>query len=135
MKLYWQTKLFQSTIISTFLASTPSVSAQTFDYSLLFGEWSQPGMCDEKRFIYTADGSYSVKEKVDNSNWQTTYEGIYVIKPEIDSIVISEESHQGGFLFSTLELTEWTYRSEEPISTQMGEVEQVRTFEYEKCID
>ena len=131
MKSKKQKNLFQSSIILTLLFTTPKVLAQTFDYSLLIGEWSQPGMCDTKRYVYTDEGKYIGLEKLEvNSLWQTWYEGFYVVKPEINLVVIAEGMNQSGFGFYTQKLTETRYVSQESIP---GQNELGGIFKYVKC--
>ena len=131
MNLSWLKNLFKNTVFFTVLTSTTTALAQTFDYSLLIGEWSQPGMCDTERYVYTNEGKYLRLEKPGENNlWQTTYEGVYVVKPEGDLVVIAEGMQEGGFGFLTQELTSTRYVSQESIP---GENEPGGTFEYEKC--
>ena len=112
MKLNLQKNLVTSTIFCSLLTVVPSVLAQTFDYSLLIGEWSAPGMCDEERYVYTANGRYLLLEKAaDDPTWQTVYEGVYVVKPELEAVVIAEGMNMGGFIFKTIKLNDTTYRS------------------------
>ena len=131
MNFSWQKNLLKSTVFFTVLASTSTVLAQTFDYSLLIGEWSQPGMCDTKRYVYTDEGKYIGLEKPGvNSLWQTWYEGFYIVKPESNLVVIAEGMKEGGFGFLTKELTQQSYVSQESIP---GENEPGGIFEYVKC--
>ena len=124
----WQRFLVQSTVISTLSANAPKILAQTFDYSLLVGEWSQPGMCDTSRYVYTAEGDYTRLKKEGDGDWQTVYQGVYVVKPD-NSVVIAEGTQEGGFAFNTVELTEQNYVSQEVISGGGTQ----KTFSYEKC--
>ena len=130
MKFIWQRNIFKSTIVCALFTATPMVLAQTFDYSLLVGEWGLSGTCDTSRYVYTADGKYTVLEKKADNSWQTSYEGLYEVKPETDLVVIAEGEQQGGFGFSTVELTEQSYISYEVIP---GESQAGNTFEYTKC--
>lgn len=112
MKLDRRKNLVASMIFGSLLTVVPSVLAQTFNYSLLVGEWSNPGMCEAKRYVYTANGEYLLLEKTANSStWQTLYEGVYVVKPELEAVVIAEGMNMGGFIFKTIELNDTTYRS------------------------
>ena len=130
MNFCWLKNLFKNTVFFTVLASTTTVSAQTFDYSLLVGEWGLSGTCDTKRYVYTADGKYILLEKKTDNSWQTSYEGLYEVKPETDLVVIAEGEQQGGFVFSTVELTEQSYIFQELIP---GESQAENTFEFTRC--
>ena len=130
MKLLRYKIFFYSAVVTSFCITVNAAIASSIDYSFLIGEWSFPGMCDTSRYVYGEDGSYaSLSKEAEDSSWQTNFEGIYVIKPEADLVVIAENHNSGGWGFKTLKLNQKTYISTEIIP---GEGEG-NSFAYEKC--
>ena len=54
-----------------------------------------------------------LEKAADDSTWQTLYEGIYALEPEIELIVIAEKQDLDGFGFKTLEVRDTTYTARE----------------------
>lgn len=97
-----------------FLAFTQgTLAAMTkINQSLLIGEWSQPGKCNQSRFIYTRNGQYIWMQKK-NGRWDTSYRGIYVTSPQQpNSIIISDGPNMGGSVVDIRELTRRTLKGE-----------------------
>jgi hypothetical protein len=80
-------------------------------FSLLIGEWSESGRCGAERFIYTGNSKYIWMQKK-GSIWKTSYRGIYVPKPELNSVVIADGPSMGGYVVNIYELNQTTYRGE-----------------------
>jgi len=83
------------------------------DYSLLIGEWSEPGACNQMRYVYTADRRYMWMEKKKGS-WTTNFEGIYVPLNNTNletpgAVIISERANQGGNYVEIHKLNQTTY--------------------------
>lgn len=112
MELNLLKRFIKIAVIFTFFAISNPVKAQKFDYSLLLGEWSLPGMCNIRRYIYADNGNYSFLEKKQREEkWQPVFQGEYVVKA--DAVIISEYEDPGGFVFETIKLTKRTYVSKE----------------------
>lgn len=90
-----------------------SLAAMTkINQSLLIGEWSKPGQCNQSRFIYTRNGEYIWMQKK-NGRWQTSYKGIYLASPQNpNSIIIGDGPNMGGSVVDIRELTRSTLKGE-----------------------
>ncbi|WP_193982715.1 hypothetical protein [[Phormidium] sp. LEGE 05292] len=91
-----------------------------FNQSLLIGEWSTPGKCNQTRFIYTRKGQYIWMQKK-NGFWQTSYQGIYVTSPQNpNSIIIGDGPNMGGSVVDIRELTRSTLKGEWNVNASEG---------------
>lgn len=104
--------------------------------SLLIGEWSQPGKCNQSRFIYTRNGQYIWMQKK-NGGWQSSYRGIYVTSPQQpNSIIIGDGPNMGGSVVDIHELTrsslkgEWNANASEGLTFDNPEDAK---FSYVRC--
>ncbi len=101
-------------IISLIVATSNPVEAQEFDYGLLSGEWSLPGQCNTRRYIYADNGNYYfIEKKQEEQKWQTIFQGQYVVKEGF--VVISEYDEPSGFSFVTVKLSKQDYVFKEVI--------------------
>ncbi|OKH39595.1 hypothetical protein NIES2119_04770 [[Phormidium ambiguum] IAM M-71] len=104
-----------------FCFTQETLAAMTkINQSLLIGEWSQPGKCNQSRFIYTRNGQYISMEKK-KGRWQTLYRGIYLTSPQQpDSIIIGDGPNMGGYLVDINELTRNTLKGEWNVNASEG---------------
>jgi hypothetical protein len=83
--------------------------SKSIRFSLLLGEWSKSGQCSTERFIYTENSKYIWMQKK-GSTWNISYRGIYVPKPELNSVFIADGPNMGGYVVNIYELNQTIYR-------------------------
>lgn len=114
MKINFLNHFIKIVIVFITVATSNPVKAQEFDYALLLGEWSLPGKCNTRRYIYADNGNYSfIEKKQEEQKWQTIFQGQYVVKEGF--VVISEYDEPGGFSFVTVKLSKHDYVFKEAI--------------------
>jgi hypothetical protein len=124
------------------LVLSPLEANALVDYSLLVGEWSEPGACNRTRYIYTLDNRYFLLKKK-GGEWTTEYAGIYI--PLLNhQLAFLEEGNTGairildkpgtaGFIFTVRQLTPTIYKSE-LYSDSNGESESIgEKYNWVKC--
>ncbi|MFH7026706.1 MAG: hypothetical protein ACHBN1_15160 [Heteroscytonema crispum UTEX LB 1556] len=108
-------------------AGTPNVSS-------LVGEWSQKGLCNKVRYVYTFNGKYMTLEKK-AGKWKTTYQGIYVYTP--GQLVIADGPNMGGVTAKIDELNRNAFRGEWLTSAENDNLDSKERkdepFNYVKC--
>ena len=114
MKINFKKQFTRVAFISIIVATSNPVKAQEFDYGLLLGEWSLPGKCNTRRYIYADNGNYSlIEKKQGEQKWQPVFKGEYVVKEGF--VVIGEYDEPSGFSFVTIELSKQDYVFKEVI--------------------
>ncbi len=89
--------------------STPAPSRM--NRTLIVGEWSEPGKCEQTRYVYTANNRYMLMEK-QGMSWKTLYKGIYTFNQGY--IQIAEGSNMGATTLVVKRLTSSTLQAEIP---------------------
>jgi len=91
--------------LSTIFSYTSDLVAQNrFEPSLLVGEWSEAGQCNNSRHVFTSDGRYREIEN-QQGNWTTSFQGIYRITAS-DTVAIAENPNAGGIALQVSSLTQ-----------------------------
>jgi hypothetical protein len=74
------------------------------DKSLLVGEWSEGGMCNNSRNVFTQDGQYLWLENRDGT-WSPNFQGIFRIG-EDNTVAVAENENTGGNALQIQSLTQ-----------------------------
>jgi hypothetical protein len=111
-----------------------SSHAGTLNASSLVAEWSQKGLCNKVRYVYTSNGKYMTLEKT-TGKWKTKYQGIYVYTP--GQLVIADGSNMGGITAKIDELNRNAFRGEWLTTAENdnldSEERKNEPFNYVKC--
>ena len=97
------------------LALPHAPRAQTVDYGLLVGTWSEAGHCEVSMRLFTGDGRYVwLERQYESQEWSLAHAGVYVPWSAEEAraagvpgaVVIAEGLDMGGFVLEILALSE-----------------------------